>query len=58
MLFEIAYFEPDGSLHRGGVAATARTVGKWIEESVSIDPETVFVAIPASEEAIMEYKKG
>lgn len=52
MLFEIAHLDRSGELHRGGVAATIRTVGKWIEESLEVDPDTIYVAVPADDDAI------
>lgn len=51
-LYEIAYLNEDGILIRGGVKATIATVGKWIEESLEIDPDTIYVAVPADEDAI------
>lgn len=52
MLFEIAHMDSRGELHRGGIAATIRTVGKWIEESLKVDPGTIYVAVPADDDAI------
>lgn len=51
-LYELAYLDEDGVLICGGIKATIVTVGKWIEESLEIDPDTIFVAVPADEDAI------
>ena len=50
MLFEIAYIQ-DGELVRGGTAASLRTVGRWIEKYQDLDPDHVYVAVPASPDA-------
>jgi len=61
MLYEIAYIK-DGELVRGGVAASLRTVGRWIESYLNNDsePEYIYVAVPASPDAIplSEFNKG
>lgn len=51
-LYEIAWVGEDGSLNRGGLKATIATVGKWIEENMKDDHETLYVAVPANEDAI------
>ena len=59
MLYEIAYIR-DGELVRGGVAASLRTVGRWIEANQVTDPDIVYMAVPASPDAIpvAEFNKG
>ena len=59
MLYENAYIR-DGELVRGGVAASLRTVGRWIESNQPDDPDTTYVAVPASADAIpvAEFNKG
>lgn len=51
-LYELAYLNDDGILIRGGLKATIATVGKWIEESLEDDPDTIYVAVPADDDAI------
>lgn len=51
-LYEIAYLDEYGDLIRGGVKATIATVGKWIEDSLKDDPDTIYVAVPADDDAI------
>ena len=51
MLYEIGHIQ-DGQLVRGGIKAPLLTVGKWIREYSAIDKVTVYVAVPASPEAI------
>ena len=51
MLYEIACVM-NGSLVRGGVAASLRTVGRWVEANTALDPDTAYVAVPASKDAI------
>lgn len=59
MLFELAYIQ-DGELVRGNVAASLRTVGRWIERYAVADPDRVYVAVPASPDAtpLTQLKKG
>lgn len=51
-LYEIAHLDENGTLQRGGLKATIATVGKWIEEAMALDPNTIYVAVPADEDAI------
>lgn len=51
-MYEIAWLGQDGSVHRGGIKAPIATVGKWIEEHSEADPTTLYMAVPANEEAI------
>lgn len=51
MKFEIAYIQ-DGELVRGGIAASLRTVGRWIEQAITDDPDTTYLAVPASSDAL------
>ena len=53
MLYEIATIE-DGNLNRGGVKAPLLTVGKWIRDNMDKYPGAVYVAVPASPDAITE----
>lgn len=57
--YEIAWIDKDGRLQRGGIKATIATVGKWIEKSMEADHETLYMAVPANDEAITwaEYLK-
>ena len=59
MLYEIAYIR-DGELVRGGVSASLRTIGRWIESNQATDPDIVYMAVPASPDAILvaEFNKG
>lgn len=59
VLYEIAWLDKDGSLRRGGLKATIATVGKWIEKNMETDHETLYVAVPANDEAVTwaEYLK-
>lgn len=59
ILYEIAWLDKDRSLRRGGLKATIATVGKWIEEVMKVDSETLYMAVPANEEAVTwaEYLK-
>lgn len=50
-LFEIA-MESNGELVRGGIKATLQTVKKWIAQNQEGDPDTKYVAVPASEDAV------
>ena len=52
MLYEIAYIATSGELVRGGISASRRTVGRWIATNSSTDPDTVYFAVPATEDAI------
>ena len=51
MLYEIAYIR-DGELVRGGISASLRTIGRWIESNQATDPDTVYMAVPSSADAI------
>ena len=53
MLYEVAHIT-NGELHRGGIKAPLLRVGKWIGELKETDPETIYVAVPADENAITE----
>lgn len=51
MLYEIAWIEKDGTLRRGGLKATIATVGRWIEDAMRIDQDSIYMAVPANEDA-------
>lgn len=53
MLYEVAHIT-DGKLTRGGIKAPLLRVGKWIKELKETDPKTIYVAVPADEDAITE----
>lgn len=59
MLFEIAHIDENGDLVHGGIKATIRTVDKWIEEAIQVDPDSIYVAVPADKNAITiaEYSR-
>lgn len=52
-MYEVAYLR-EGELVRGGIKAPLLTVGKWIRDNAANDPDTVYVAVPASPEAVTE----
>ena len=56
MLYEIGFIE-NGEIIRGGYKAPLLTVGKWIRENMKLDPNTVYVAVPANGSAI-PYAEG
>lgn len=51
MLYEIAYVA-NGTLVRGGISASLRTVGRWVEANTANDPDHVYVAVPANKYAV------
>ena len=53
MMYEVAHFT-DGELHRGGIKAPLLRVGKWIRELMETDKDTVYVAVPADDDAVTE----
>lgn len=51
MKYEIAYLK-NNQIISGGVAADIRTVARWIEDAMEMDPGTTYFAIPANEDAV------
>lgn len=58
-LYEIAQVKDGVIIQRGGIAASRRTVGRWIEVCKANVPDEDYIAVPANAEAISleAYKK-